>query len=247
MRYFTIPLRRLGGFTLIELLTVMAVIAILAGLILSISGFATNKGARARATAEIKALESACDNYKADNGTYPDIVTSGTYAVTPASFASNIPSDNLDPRAMGNPTTSYSGTAGTVVTYANTSYELYVALTSDTTGYQQTVRGARNYLTDIKPDMLGRNNPSAAVSSTNTVTYLSDPFGNSYGYSTANAFYQSCLLQSGTAGTGRTAPGYNSTFDLWSTGTQINAPYNGTGPLTSGSAGDPMLQWIKNW
>jgi hypothetical protein len=51
------------------------------------------------------------------------------------------------------------------------------------------------------------------------VTAIRDPFGNSYGYSTAN---QSSL-----------ATGYNPTFDLWSTAGQKT------------SAG--RAKWIKNW
>jgi type II secretory pathway pseudopilin PulG len=51
------------------------------------------------------------------------------------------------------------------------------------------------------------------------VTFIRDPFGNSYGYSTA---YQASSSQ-----------GYNPTFDLWST---ANAE-----PATD------QTQWIKNW
>lgn len=48
--------------------------------------------------------------------------------------------------------------------------------------------------------------------------YFKDPWGNAYGYSTSKS--------SG-------GPGYNPTFDLWSTG--------GT------TAGTDQAQWIKNW
>ena len=81
---------------------------------------------------------------------------------------------------------------------------------------------------------------SAPVSGTNTIYFLSDPFGNSYGYSTAEA----SLIASGSGGATTTAVGYNATFDLWSTGGQTATPYP---PATSGTAGDPMLQWVKNW
>lgn len=64
-------LRYFRGFTLIELLVVIAIIAILASLVLSTAGFIQKKAARARAEAEIKALESALESYKADNGDYP--------------------------------------------------------------------------------------------------------------------------------------------------------------------------------
>ncbi len=63
---------RLSGFTLIELLVVISVIAILAGLVLQTAGYAQKKGGRSRAEAEIAALSAALENYKSDNGAYPD-------------------------------------------------------------------------------------------------------------------------------------------------------------------------------
>lgn len=59
------------GFTLIELLIVITIIAILASLVLSAAGYAQKKGARSRAEAEIAAVGAALENYKADNGDYP--------------------------------------------------------------------------------------------------------------------------------------------------------------------------------
>lgn len=60
-----------SGFTLLELLVVIAIIAILAGLILSTAGYIQKEGARSRAKAEVAALETALESYKADNGDYP--------------------------------------------------------------------------------------------------------------------------------------------------------------------------------
>jgi hypothetical protein len=118
-------------------------------------------------------------------------------------------------------------------TYNNASLELYEALTGDIscsgTGGGP---GVKNYIADMKPDVWGRSNPSAAVSGSNLVTFLSDPFGNSYGYSTV----ASTLASSGSAG-------YNPTFDLWSTGGQISAGTN----FGTGQPGDYQLQWVKNW
>jgi type II secretion system protein G len=62
---------RHSAFTLIELMVVIAIIAILAGLILSAAGYVQKKGARSRAEAEIAALGTALENYKADYGDYP--------------------------------------------------------------------------------------------------------------------------------------------------------------------------------
>jgi len=250
MRHLIRFSRRLGGFTLIELLTVMTVIAILAALVLSISGFANKKAALSRAQAEIQALSAACESYKADNGTYPYQALSGSSgAIVSASNAytpsSNVPSDQLDPRTNGN-------SASSTTAYVNASLELYEALSGDLT-LSGTGGGAgvKNYIADMRQDTLGRANMSLPVSSSNTVTYLSDPFGNCYGYSTMNA----SAVTSGTTVTwsgypnsnGVTSPGFNPTFDLWCTGGNLGNPFSGTGSTASGAPGDPILSWMKNW
>ena len=61
----------MGGFTILELIIVIAIIAILAGLILNTAGYIQKKGASSRAETEIAALTVALENYKADNGDYP--------------------------------------------------------------------------------------------------------------------------------------------------------------------------------
>ncbi len=60
-----------NAFTLIELLTVMAVIAVLAGMILGMAGYVQRKAARDRARSEIAAMEAALESYRVDNGSYP--------------------------------------------------------------------------------------------------------------------------------------------------------------------------------
>ncbi|MCX7712769.1 MAG: type II secretion system protein GspG [Chthoniobacterales bacterium] len=69
-------LGRVRGFTLIELLITIAIISILAGIVLAGASYAQNRGLRSRAESEIKALETAIENYKADNGTYPQAANS---------------------------------------------------------------------------------------------------------------------------------------------------------------------------
>src|SRR5215472_8583955 len=80
--------RRYNAFTLIELVLVVGIITVLAGLVLSTVGYARKKAALARAQTEIAALSAACENYKADNGTYPRDANS---------------TDILDARTSGNP------------------------------------------------------------------------------------------------------------------------------------------------
>lgn len=75
--------RRESGFTLMELLVVMVIILILASLIVGTASYVQKKGKRSRAEAEIAAMSSALENYKADNGVYPrDSTTDGLDVVT---------------------------------------------------------------------------------------------------------------------------------------------------------------------
>src|SRR5207247_10888598 len=68
-----------------------------------------------------------------------------------------------------------------------------------------------------------RSNQLSPTYQTQAVEFIRDPFGNSYGYSTANQ--------------AAPANGYNPTFDLWSTsGLTTTPPTNTITP-----------QWIKNW
>lgn len=79
--------KRTGGFTIVELLVVMAIILVLAGLVLGTSSYVHNKAARSRAEAEIAAMSAALENYKADNGVYPDApATDARTDYDPASY-----------------------------------------------------------------------------------------------------------------------------------------------------------------
>jgi type II secretory pathway pseudopilin PulG len=202
-----------SAFTLIELVVVFGLILVLTGLVLSTVGYARKKGARARAETEIAAMSAACENYKADSGIHPRgpaaAMTIGTVTI-PANAT-----DNLNARTRGNPTDTVDPT------YGVTSLYLYTQLSGDTNGNRQIDAGetGRTYFA-FKPNMLL---PSGG---TGTVTAIADPFGNSYGYSTAN--------QADPV----TPKGYNSTFDLWSTSGLTTDPGN---PDTI------TPQWIKNW
>lgn len=195
------------AFTLVELLTVMAVIAILAGLILATSGYVQRKAATSRAEGEIAALSAACESYKADNGTYP--MASGTTDAVYAFKAGSSAGADYDPSKP---------------VYLNSSRYLYGQLSGDTTysANRQITAGAKSYF-QFKPTMLLPAGGNGAV------TAIADPFGNSYGYSTAYAAW----VENGSQGQQN---GYNPTFDLWSTG--------GT---TTISTSANQAKWIKNW
>jgi type II secretion system protein G len=178
------------AFTLIELIVVIAIIVILMGLVLSTVSYAQKKAARSRAETEIAAMSAACENYKADNGVYPN----------------SADTNSLNPKTNGNPST-----------YSLASFYLYTKLSGDSTGSRSP--SGKSYM-EFKPKML------LPPGGTGTVTAISDPFGNSYGYSTANQ--------------ADPTKGYNPTFDLWSTsGLSTDPP--GTPPDTI------TPQWTKNW
>jgi type II secretory pathway pseudopilin PulG len=111
--------------------------------------------------------------------------------------------DSLDARTSGNP-----------ANYQSASLYLYTQL-SATNPDGSTIAGARSYFS-FKPNMLS---PRQSL----PITAIVDPFGNSYGYSTANQ--------------ADPAKGYNPTFDLWSTSGLTTTPPTAT--ITQ--------QWIKNW
>lgn len=64
---------RSSGFTLVELLGVMAIIAILAGLVLGVSGYATRKADVSKAQAELQQIMSGLTEYQVRHGQFPSI------------------------------------------------------------------------------------------------------------------------------------------------------------------------------
>jgi len=179
------------AFTLIELVVVVSIIVILTGLVLSTVGYTRTKVARARAETEIAAMSAALENYKADNAVYP------------RDNATNQYTDTLNARQNFD---------STQAVYNNASFYLYTLLSGDSLGNRNPT--GKSYMT-FKPNML------LPAGGSGTVTAISDPFGNSYGYSTAN--------QADPV----TPKGYNPTFDLWST--------------VGGSTSNDVPKWIKNW
>ncbi len=110
---------RQAAFTIVELLVVMAIILVLAGLVLGTSGYVHSKAARSRAEAEINALSAALENYKADNGIYPQETSTNAQ-------------NTYDP---------------TMASYKAGSFALYKALSGDTDGDRVVDAGAKSYFT----------------------------------------------------------------------------------------------------
>jgi prepilin-type N-terminal cleavage/methylation domain-containing protein len=201
--------RRPGAFTLIELLVVMAIILVLAGLILATSGYVQKKGARSRTETEIGALSAALESYKADNGNYPR-------ASNTTDLLNPIVDINPYPVPTPPPPNDY-------LKYTNASRYLYGQLSGDY-DYDGIIETSNKTYFTFQPSMLYMK---VNADSTTEVAFVRDPFGNSYGYSTANQADPS--------------KGYNPTFDLWST-----ANYQPPTPMPPPPP-TPQDFWIKNW
>ncbi len=204
--------RRNAAFTLIELLTVISIILVLAGLLLHVAGNANYKASLARAETEIKAMSTALESYKADNGAYPrnDITDTPNAQIT----------DGASPSAPS--------------TY-NTSCEyLYQCLS----GYNGTTTYGKHYM-DFVPGQLSTGSATPSM----TTTFIIDPFGICYGYSTINQKAQEAVNSGGTPPVATS--GYNPTFDLWSTGGYGSGGKQYPSGASTGSAA--VALWAKNW
>ena len=109
-------------------------------------------------------------------------------------------------------TDNFSVSTTSVSDYHAPSLKLYEDLSGDTT--HDRIAETKTYF-PFKPNQL---NPA---DQTQPVTAVRDPFGNSYGYSTAKSANPAALV------------GHNPTFDLWS--------------IADGRAGTDQSKWIKNW
>lgn len=211
---------RFAAFTIIEMVVVIAVIILLVGLILFIYPMVQINSMKTQAVTGIRELSVAIENYKTDNGGYPQDPTR---------------TDTLDARDSV-----ASQSTGVGSPYAISSLYLYECLSGDTNdnGVIDPNETGKSYAPDFfKPSRLFGPTVNGRLTS---VQYIKDPFGNSYGYSTAGLLleqeYQAQLATnpgaSRPATNSRGTRGYNSTFDLWSTGGD-----------TTGNAN----RWIKNW
>lgn len=213
------PKLKLQAFTLIEMITVIAIIAILSGLILSIAGAVQGKGARSRAETDVRTMATACEAYKTDNGGYPQDVPSN-------SGGASVTSD-LDPRLATSP----SDTA-----YQKASLFLYKQLTGDQNANNK-IDGSETG-TRYCSDFFKSSRFDSGFKTTGNITYIIDPFGYSYGYSTAGLKAEQdyrVQLESDAKANRGASKGYNPTFDLWSTGG------------ATGSTDADRAKWIKNW
>ena len=206
------------GFTLIEMITVVAIMILLAGLVISTAGWANRKAAMERATNEMKALGAGIEAYKIDNGGVPQ----------------NEDTDLLDPRIHFSAT---GGSAGSY--YHKASVYLYSALTGDFEPAKKPdgkpEPDTKAYYSFQRAQLSASRDATGAITEVN---YIQDPFGSSYGYSTAGLNseleYRKMVQKNPTVARPADKKGFNtSTYDMWCTG----------GATTQ----DGQVKWAKNW
>jgi len=205
------------AFTLIEMVTVVAVIIILAGLVISVAGYVQRKGAVEKSNAQMKNYAMQLEAFKVDNGLPPQ----------------NTDTDTLDPRLHFTPLGGASG-----ANYMKACRFLYSSLSGDfePTGSPDNKPESDNkvYYSFRRDELSVVKNPAGDVTAVN---YIQDAFGNCYGYSTAGLKaeqeYREKLKTNPSEERPTNLVGFNPTYDLWSTG----------GATTGTQTG----KWIKNW
>ncbi len=236
MKLFSGRPSRRAAFTLIEVLTVITIILVLAGLLINIAGSASYNTAKSRATSEVKAMETALENYKTDNGSYP-----------PDPFAPTDPTQSV-PSSLLNPQTDFDPTSQK---YLQNSEYLYQVLS----GFPVSVGGATASTTkppkyldfSVQQLRMAADATSTVVSPGDPGMYIVDPFGFSYGYSTIYAANVAHNNATGSAST-TTTVGYNPTFDLWSTAGYAPGGKSTPSGLTGNSTAAKYSSiWVKNW
>jgi general secretion pathway protein G len=140
-----------------------------------------------------------------------------SYKADNAVYPFNSDTNTLDARVHFDPS---------ATVYLNASLFLYEKLMSVTSGNRSETPSGTMYMS-FKPNQLGPTDQSQPVQ------FIRDPFGNSYGYSTAGN------LQANPT-PAATPVGYNPTFDLWSTA-------NYTAQTRPTPTPTPQDFWIKNW
>lgn len=231
---------RHAAFTIIELLTVMTIILLLAALVLGLAGTAQRKAAESRARGEIQALSTAATAYQADNGIYPRVThtTDGTNNTDDLNAQKRWdPADSVTPTYSATSKILYQLLSGAFYVDPSTGKPLVWAVGSPVT--KPTV-----YFQFKDSQLKNTGNVTTGYIDPATVSGIVDPFGLSYGYSTAFQA-NTDAVNGGAAGTSP-PPGYNPTYDLWST-----AGYSPTGgkayPTDITAANTQNTLWIKNW
>jgi prepilin-type N-terminal cleavage/methylation domain-containing protein len=223
-----------SAFTLIEMITVMAVIAILVSLVLSVSSLVNRKAALQRTKGEIASLQLAVKNYETDNATPPR-----EEGVTEPFFSEGKADDKgLDPRKHGAPSNPEQ-----LKRYKESVLVLYKAISGDTNlDFKASPdETGKSYAGDFfRPERMKFDDPK---STNRKVEYIVDPFGNCFGYSTAGLAQEEAYREQLRKDAKSQRPsqnqlsGYSPNFDIWSTaGSNVTLPTDAD-----------RVKWEKNW
>lgn len=235
------PYSRKAAFTLIELLTVIAIIAILAGLLFAVGGAVRDSTRASRASAEIAAISTALVRFQVDFGFLPEV-----------DFIPIVDDNGLEYAPQN---------AGNANAYRASSRALYFALQGlgylpdeIPDGLEQTRRNrslidlspSQFALTDdfsagapgpeivvtLPPGNGGRDDRRIYEFPANFAAgpYLVDPWGFAYGYFLRDERFSP---ETPNLDQGQVSLHNYDTYDLWS--------------VRDAAANRPSSRWVKNW
>lgn len=166
------------SFTLVELLVVIALIALLAGLILGAAGGVRTQAARNQAKAEIAGLEAALARFQAENGFFPGAVQANpANALKPSTYVTGgrILFTNLLGRASLNAASTgvksfFDPKARMVMT--NTSPNYFIDPWGNAYGYYWDEAGATSIYNKAAPDLWSTAGQNGTGKQTNSSKWI---------------------------------------------------------------------------
>ncbi|RFC41953.1 MAG: pseudopilin PulG [Verrucomicrobia bacterium] len=192
---------RRAAFTLIELMVVIGILCSLMTMVLGVQKYAQTKSKRSRTETQIAGFSAAAEAYRSDNGTYPR-------------------GEETD--GLGSVGESAGATTSTA--FLNSNLAFYVMLTGDANRDGKPDSAGAGAAAEAAQPAYMNFSPSQLFLQSGRVSFMQDPWGKAFGYSTK----RSKAIQ---AGADDPLAGHNVTFDVWSTA----------------NMDDKEKAWISNW